>query len=75
MQKIFVPGIYKPPNLCETDFTTSHEKIISKLSNSYEKLILMGEMSIQLVLRIKTSFGKCVICMFFTVFAINMHVL
>ena len=41
--KILVAGIYKPPNLSETDFTTSLETIISKLSNSYEKLILMGD--------------------------------
>ena len=41
--EILVAGIYKPPNLSETDFTTSLETIISKLSNSYEKLILMGD--------------------------------
>ena len=41
--KILVAGIYKPPNLSETDFTTSLETIINKLSNSYEKLILMGD--------------------------------
>ena len=41
--KILVAGVYKPPNLSETDFTTSIETIIGKLSNSYEKLILMGE--------------------------------
>ena len=41
--KILVAGIYKLPNLSETDFTTSLEIIISKLSNSYEKLILMGD--------------------------------
>ena len=41
--KILVAGIYKPPNLSEADFTTSLETIISKLSNSYEKLILMGD--------------------------------
>ena len=40
--KILVARIYKPPNLRETDFTTSLETIISKLSNNYEKLILMG---------------------------------
>ena len=41
--KILAAGIYKPPNLSETDFTTGTETIISKLSNSYEKLILMGD--------------------------------
>ena len=41
--KILVAGIYKPPNRSETDFTTSLETIISKLSNSYTKLILMGD--------------------------------
>ena len=41
--KILVAGIYKPPNLSETDFTTSLETIISKLSNSYEKRIVMGD--------------------------------
>ena len=42
-KKILVAGIYKLPNLSETDFTTNHETIISKLSNKYEKLILMGD--------------------------------
>ena len=41
--KILVVGIYKPPNLSETDFTTNLETIISKLSNSYEKLVLMRD--------------------------------
>ena len=41
--KIFVAGIYKPPNFSETDFTACLETIISKLSNSYEKLILRGD--------------------------------
>ena len=41
--KILVPGIYKPPNLRETDFATSLETIISNLSNQHEKLILMGD--------------------------------
>ena len=41
--KTFVAVIYKPPNLNETDFTTSLETIISKLSNKYEELILMGD--------------------------------
>ena len=40
--KILVAGIYKPPNLSETDFTATPETIIRKLSNSHEKLILMG---------------------------------
>ena len=39
--KILVAGIYKPSNLSETHFTTNPETIISKLSNKYEKLILM----------------------------------
>ena len=42
--KILVAGIYKPPNLSETNFTTNLETIIiSKLSNKYEKLILMRD--------------------------------
>ena len=39
--KILVAGIYKPLNLSETHFTTNPETITSKLSNKYEKLILM----------------------------------
>ena len=39
-------GIYKAPNLSEIDFTISHETIVSKLSNKYEKLILMGDFNI-----------------------------
>lgn len=39
--KILFPGIYKPLNLIKINFTTSPETIISKLSNKYEKLILM----------------------------------
>ena len=34
--KVLVGGICKLGNLSETDFTTSLETIISKLSNSYE---------------------------------------
>ena len=34
--KVLVAGIYKPPNLSETDFITSLETIVSKLSNSYD---------------------------------------
>ena len=41
--KIFVAGVYKPPNLSETDFTTNLETIISKLSNNYEKSFLMRD--------------------------------
>ena len=41
--KILAAGIYKPPNLSETNFTTNLEIIISKLSNHYEKLIFMGD--------------------------------
>ena len=41
--KILAAGIYKPPNLSETNFTTNLETIISKLSNHYEKLIFMGD--------------------------------
>ena len=44
--KILVAGIYKPPNLSETDFTTNVETIISKPSNKHEKLILMGDFNI-----------------------------
>ena len=44
--KILVAGIYKPPNLSETYFTTNLETIISKLSYKYEKLILMGDFNI-----------------------------
>ena len=41
--KILFTRIYKPPNLRKTDFPTSLETIISKLSSSYEKLILIGD--------------------------------
>ena len=41
--KIFVAGIYKLPNLSESDFTTNLETIISKLPSKYEKIILMGD--------------------------------
>ena len=41
--KFLVAGIYKPPNLSETNFTTNLETILSKLSNKYEKIILMGD--------------------------------
>ena len=41
--KIIAAGIYKPPNISETDFTSNLETIISKLSNMYEKLILMRD--------------------------------
>ena len=44
--KILVAGIYKPPNFSETDFHTNLETIISKPSNKYEKLILMGYFNI-----------------------------
>ena len=44
--KILLAGIYKPLNLSETDFTTNLETIISKLSNKYEKLILMGDFNV-----------------------------
>ena len=44
--KILVAGIYKPPNLSETDLTTSLDTVISKLSNSSEKLTLMGDFNI-----------------------------
>ena len=40
--KILVAGIYKPSNLTEASFNTNPETIISKLSNTYEKLILKG---------------------------------
>ena len=40
--KILAAEIYKQLNLSETEFTTNLETIISKLSNNYEKLILMG---------------------------------
>ena len=41
--KILVAEIYKPPNLSETNFTANLETIISKLSNNYQKLILVGD--------------------------------
>ena len=44
--KILVAGIYKPPNLTETDFTTTLETIIIKLSTKYENLILMGDFNL-----------------------------
>ena len=41
--KILFTWIYELPNLSETDFTTSFETIISRLSNIYEILILMRD--------------------------------
>ena len=41
--KILAAEIYKQLSLSETEFTTNLETIISKLSNNYEKLILMGD--------------------------------
>ena len=41
--KILFTWIYKLPNLSETDFTTSLETMISRLSNIYEKLILIRD--------------------------------
>ena len=41
--KIIAGGIYKPPNISKTDFTSNLETIISKLSNMYKKLILMRD--------------------------------
>ena len=38
--KILVAGIYKPPNLSETDFTTYLETIISKYQISMKNLFL-----------------------------------
>ena len=35
--------IRKPPNLTETDFTTSFKTFVSKLSSKYEKLILIED--------------------------------
>ena len=62
--KNLVAGLLKPPNLSETDFTTSLETIISKLSNSYEKLILMGDFYMtttaqKMKFSIKNFFNKC----------------
>ena len=62
--KNLVAGLFKPPNLSETDFTTSLETIISKLSNSYEKLILMGDFYMtttaqKMKFSIKNFFSKC----------------
>ena len=54
--KILVSGIYKPPNLSETDFTTSLEIIITKLSNSYEKLILMRDFNMTTSNPIRSQF-------------------
>ena len=39
--KILVVKIYRPPNPSEPNFACNPETIISKLSNKYEKLILM----------------------------------
>ena len=47
---ILVAGIYKSSNLIETDFTTKLETIISKLSNKYEKLNLMGDFNVLLAI-------------------------
>ena len=44
--KILVGGIYKPPNLNENHFTTNPETIINKLSNKYEKSILMVDFNV-----------------------------
>ena len=43
---VLVGGIYKSPNLSETDFTANLETIISKLSNKSEKLILKGDFNV-----------------------------
>ena len=40
--KILVAGIYKPPNLRETNFTTNLETIIRKPSNKYGKINFYG---------------------------------
>ena len=39
--KVLVAGIYKPPNLSETDSTTSLGTALIKLSNEHAKLILV----------------------------------
>ena len=54
--KILVSGIYKPPNLSETDFTNSLEIMITKLSNSYEKLILMRDFNMTTSNPIRSQF-------------------
>ena len=41
--KILVTELYNPPSLSGTDFTTNLETISSKLSNKYEKLIIIGD--------------------------------
>ena len=41
--EIFVAGIYRPRNLSGTGCTTNLEFIISKVSNKYEKLILISK--------------------------------
>ena len=41
--KTLVAGIYKPLNIGENNFIASLETITSKLSNKYEKLILMRD--------------------------------
>ena len=41
-----VAGIYKPLNISENNFTASLETITSKISNKYEKLILMRDFKI-----------------------------
>ena len=56
--KIFVAGIYKPPNLSETDFTTCLETIISKLSNSYDILILRGDFNMTISDPIQNTFSR-----------------
>ena len=40
---ILVARIYKLPNLGKTDFIASLEILLSKLSNKYEKLIVIGD--------------------------------
>ena len=44
--KTLVAGIYKPLNISENNFTASLETITSKISNKYEKLILMRDFKI-----------------------------
>ena len=51
--------MYKAPNLSETDLTTNLEAIISKLSNKYEKLILMGDFNMTITNQILSIARTC----------------
>ena len=61
--KTLVAGIYKPLNISENNFTASLETITSKLSNKYEKLILMRDF--------KITTSNPILCQFLDTFALS----